>query len=199
MSLTIGFIHIPKTGGMSVFAALKQAKVERLQMRKHRHYTEYKPDEVLPPLISVVRNPFDRMYSIFEFYKKKRGQLRAIPNFRDFINNLDRNYTIGKVSGSKSTNLFDSCSTYLQDENGRIAVDHILRFERLEEDFNSVCEKYNITGCRLRKENINERKVHPKKTTIYDYGMRGIIEERYKDDIINFGYTYEQFIATPWD
>ena len=83
MEKNIIFIHIPKTAGVSISKALTDANA----LKPGYGFTHNKAIDVLKltddnsPVLCVVRNPYDRLYSIYEFYRTQQK------HFRDHILN----------------------------------------------------------------------------------------------------------------
>jgi hypothetical protein len=59
------FLHIPKTGGESLEDTLNIHKSHDTWWQRREWYTENKTRHGLS--ITIIRNPFDRMYSWFKF------------------------------------------------------------------------------------------------------------------------------------
>ena len=67
-----GFIHVPKTAGVSIHKSFRESGYELLY-HIHKPYVNLSyEDKQTPIFFSVVRNPFDRIYSFYHFFK---GQL----------------------------------------------------------------------------------------------------------------------------
>lgn len=74
-------------------------------------------------------------------------------------------------------------------EDGKLGVDFIIRYERLQEDFDRVCEIIGKPKCSLRHENRTTRK------TYRDYfdpepEARELLERHFRRDFELFGYCY---------
>jgi len=119
----VNFVHIPKTAGTSIYKTLG------IKEPGHKRLLEYTPNT-----FSVVRNPFDRLVSHFcyiktnnSYYYKKHPQCDLMKdcNFSDFVYLL---------LSSKETLLDPQCY-YICDDKDNVLVEHILRFESLNEDF----------------------------------------------------------------
>jgi len=137
------FVHIQKTGGESIRAALG---LPRYEPRKHRSARElrelYTPEEWASALkFAIVRNPWDRLVSWWSFINSRRGLyfsgypvnkfvryvLSNAATFQELIERCDAE--IHDEDGAKW--IFRNQLDYITDENGQQIVDFVGRFERL--------------------------------------------------------------------
>ena len=98
-------------------------------------------------------------------------------------NNLSvKNYHEGRWVASQTE--------WLKNTRGRVSLDFIGRFENLQEDFDSICDKIGKKKIKLLEaKKLNKR---PHYSSFYDDESMGIIERLYKDDIKRFNYEYEE-------
>ena len=110
-------------------------------------------------LFCVVRNPYDRIVS--EYYSKYGGY-RGIndkndPNtLNDWIESNLHGMQTKEYKGSHKL----PQHLYIWNKKGErvIAEDHVLRYETLNEDFDTLMEQYNLTAVKLPDgDNIHER------------------------------------------
>lgn len=147
------FVHIPKTAGTSLYDALGMSPLpythaparvlQRLYPEEYRTFRTF----------SVIRDPFDRFVSTFEFLrsgvtwpeqKAWAEQMIGTLSFRDFVLQLGRDR--GYRNRVMSYNFFFSQHYFLSDRSGRIIVDELLRFEHLAEDFAALATTLGIEG-----------------------------------------------------
>ena len=208
------FIHIVKTGGMSVRAALQpySAEPERFVMRRPRKMAGdvvnplYKVWETLllhpkasdvkrelPPELfercfkfAFVRNPWDLLVSMYHFIlREPEGEKH---NVVKALGSFD-----AFVEYAASTpEPFPKGSTKLQiemitDAGGNLLVDFVGAYEDLEEDFKEVAR---MVGIRAELPHLN-RSVHEDYRTYYNERTRAIVEEHFQPDIKRFGYSFD--------
>ena len=197
------FVHIPKTGGNSIDAALK--------VKRHKEYLKRgAPFHLSPSHITAsqirfllkqnvnntelwdscfkfafVRNPWDQRVSQFFHQRKGKGEGGAIASrrrtskgFKHFLLNYGLDITI-----RKRTQL--DYLTGAQDDE--ILVDFIGRFENFEEDFKRVCKEAGYGDVKLPHYNKTKHKHY---TDYYTDETREIVANVHKRDIETFGYKF---------
>ena len=175
------FYHIPKTAGTSMYSVFKQYGVSThvnefhwTRVRSHtaveHTWDKYKGNEYFS--FAVVRNPYDRMFSLYNFLKRRRVIKETL---EEFINKMDREPSQFK----------------LLNYNGVVPLSFVGKFENLEEDFNFIADKIKI---KERYKNL------PKLFKAVNNGnykeqinneLKAIIDEKHHDDFINFNYKKE--------
>jgi len=178
------FIHIPKTGGMSISKALKVQKF-RNRRRIHRGAT-YSGivtfgHELLPRLqrrglvpteaffFAFCRNPFERAVSLWAFNNKRNG---FDLTFKEFCRQLE---TWGWRIRTPQARWLDG-----------IEVGFLGRFENLQADFERLC---GLLGVERKKPlpHLN-RTEHARYRSIYDHESMMLVRQHYARDFERFGY-----------
>ena len=191
------FIHIPKTGGISIADKLGIPK-EKQGHKSLKGFQSYKDDYFK---FCFVRNPWDRFISCY-FYFKKYGRklgsdissgkiINKFNDFDDFVNSFN------KIRGISEPNFMDRFKSKTKEFNSSHfynqmywidkKIDFIGRFENLQSDFNIVCDKIGIENKNLSWENKSKHKHY---TEYYNDRTRKIVGKIYKKDIIYFGYKF---------
>jgi len=182
------FIHIPRTGGSSIEVSLKKG-LETLQgnntlgtfLGKHWKSSEYKaskPSEWKSFFkFTFVRNPWDRVISIYEFLKIHEGHpQRTSKEFKEWLFSIKPN-----------CNAYMPQSWYIDE-----AVDFIGRYETLQEDWAYVLSNVfpsNYQTTPLPHVNKTERHGN-----YHDLETIDFVSNYYRDDIDSFGYSLKPSI-----
>ena len=205
------FVHIAKTGGTSVRAALnplrwrdpyyvpmflcsKLSKLtgHRIGAKFPRHAKVIAAKEMLPRELfdnlfkfAFVRNPWDLQISSYHHIRRERPHLLAgINDFEQFLRwKLDpaRPYQY-HIDTS-----IELQSDYLVDLNGKIIVDFIGKYEQLQEDFDEVCRRIGITSKTLpHKRKATDRSDYRQ---YYNDDTARLVADNFRRDIENFGYS----------
>lgn len=207
------FVHIAKTGGTSVRAALaplrwrdpfyipqfiasrlSHATGHRIASKLPRHARIIAAKEMLPMeffdklfKFVFVRNPWDLQVSSWHHLRRERPHLvEHIPDFKDFIRwklDPDRPYQY-HIDTS-----IELQTDYLMDLDGTILVDFIGKYEDLLEDYEEACRRIGIKPPPLpHKRKAVDRTQYKK---YYDDKTAQLLAEYFKTDIETFGYSYD--------
>jgi hypothetical protein len=187
------FVHIPKCAGLSITKALFGCRAGG-----HSKVGKYKA--LLTPQeferffkFTFVRNPWDRLVSAYYFLDKGgiggrdmavAAHLRAeYADFRDFVRK-------GVAVGAYERILhFQSQHRFLcLRKTSAPLVDFIGRFETIDDDFRTICERLNVETT-LPKTNTGSRPTRSYRDA-YDDETRTIVARRYARDIALFGYDF---------
>ena len=173
------FYHIPKTAGQSLHNVLRKYTVgdhvnEYYVTRDMTHtavehtWDKYKGSEYFS--FAIVRNPYDRMFSLYNFLTRRKLIKETL---EQFINNMDR----------------EPSQFRLLNHNGVVPLSFVGKFENLEEDFNFIADKINIDErCTdLPKVNMDQTSNITYKEA-FNNELKDIIDKKHHDDFINFNY-----------
>jgi hypothetical protein len=202
------FVHVPKTAGSSIEYALsdysddKVTKIpgdnvdirdkhiyllticKRIGYRKCNEFFKF----------TFVRNPFDRIFSYFRFYKKI--------NTRDFIK-FGRKLSDNTIYLSAESKILDfndwiiknynnisqiDIWPYIVDEKGDVIIDFIGKYENINMDFKKICEILEINDVALPHINKSGSKADYRK--FYNSRGRKYIEKKCEKELEYFNYTY---------
>jgi hypothetical protein len=208
------FIHIQKTGGVSISNLLGRLVPTTTTGRGCRHmFARRALKQVDNPAdyfkFAFVRNPWDRLVS---WYTMIDGCRRAVaagtagpkarrnieknnlfkyvlscgPTFDEFVKNCTEKQRVGNCYYSFTFNQL----RYLTDENGEMLVDFIGRFENFTRDLSHVFDKLGLEASQLEIPHKN-RSAHSHYSEMYTPETREIVRKRFRRDIEFFGYELE--------
>ena len=207
------FVWIPKAAGSSIYKALNESRYKcRRLLNKEKNgsiespYTAFENKGVvtfghasIDALIDnaimkkdffenafkfcFVRNPWDRLVSLF-FY---RGLHEKYESFRQFCMTFkDEGIEPIGLYNSKLNSQFNDQINWIIGRNGKLLVDFIGRYERVEEDFEKIC---SILGIRKKLPHKNVTR-HLNYKEYYDPLTIEIVREKYRRDIEFLGYDF---------
>lgn len=190
------FIHVPKVAGTSIEQAIYDTD---RWLSGHCYALDYYKEnqEEFKCLFSFgfVRNPYDRLVSAFLYLKKGGGctedflfsqEVLANIDFKEFVFELQKNPKL------LSWIHFQPQYLFLCDEEKKILVNYVGKYENIQEDFSTICQKNNIEKT-LPNANTNP---HINYTFYYDEETAKIVAEIYNDDFRIFGYTKDIELET---
>lgn len=179
------FIHINKTAGTSIGRAIG------LPIKDHLMATEviarvgikmwnqaYK--------FTVVRNPWDKVVSHYEYRRKKNKTeiaKRGI-SFSDWVK-----MTYGQEKDPfyyNNPRSFQPQVEWLKDTEGRVSMDYIIRFEAINTGFEHVRRHIGLEAP-LPHLNASHRAGYQ---SYYDDETRDIVAHWFREDIETFAYTF---------
>jgi hypothetical protein len=208
------FVHIAKTGGTSVRAALaplrwrdpyywlafpcsrlSHATGHRLGVKLPRHAKAIAAHEVLPREVfaglfkfAFVRNPWDLQVSSFHHIRRERPHLlgahRGFDSFLRHKLDPDRPYQF-HIDTS-----IELQTDYLVDLHGRVIVDFIGHYERIEEDYAEVCRRIGIAPRPLphRRRAVDRERDY---RSYYNDETRELVARHFARDVEMLGYRFE--------
>ena len=189
------FVHVPKTGGRSIEAALSTKEFGGhqdpnfpygLHSPHHpiKNYFSRVEDFASMFKFSFVRNPFSRILSEYFYVRRWEGCLcKENFNFKEKYNTFKKFIRSGAIDVC-SWEYHNILQTEMADPD---YMDFIGRFENLQEDFNTICDKIGAPRKRLPHKNKTKHKHY---TEYYDDETREVVGSLYKKDIEHFGYEF---------
>ena len=171
------FIHQRKCAGISIIRAFDIIPdwPEWHFMNDGVLSPEYKsiPEEYFR--FSVIRNPWDRFISGWKYCKSTRYR-----SLHDVLTDLPR-------EGHDYRHLTRPQHKILFDENGRLIVDYLIRFESLQQDFNQVCDIIGKPRIKLAHYNRITRAHY---SVYFDKESRQIFMRHFGKDVHLFNYHF---------
>jgi len=187
----IVYIHVPKTGGKSIYigCGLKRPfEINEKALGKHStaaHYVQsnnYKPNQIL---ISSVRNPWERIASLYN-YLQAVGTCPRNMTFQQFLYN--------PPAGGHYVDVYDrnqlQVQTYANDIDGNSLIDYWIRLEHQEEDIQSINDKIGTQLTYQRHRSGWDGKGVTYKS-MYTYETYEYIKTLCEWEIDFFGYNWD--------
>lgn len=195
------FIHIPKNAGTSI----SQAEGMEFDLGGHHgpiFYQENYPEEWKSyTKFAIIRNPWDRMISIYEYAKMSESYWHSISGrlapFKDYylephpdyytIKDLDFKEVLHKIKEGSIELHHPSWGdqySWIHNEKGELLVDHVFYMDELQTD--TTFQKL-VTGVPFK--NITDKE-HNDYRDYYDDEIIEIVRDIYKKDIDIFNFEY---------
>ncbi len=207
------FVHIPKTAGTSVEAALgmhggktdvgvnpyfnQTLDREHLYGRDAQHLTAEGLKAALKEVFdsyfkfAVVRNPWDRLVSTCAWSDQKwfKGQELASSEFERIVRQL---YAASRDPKSAQALLasthFKPQFLYIVDRELRPMVDHVARYENLAEEWASIGRRLGLGAGTALPGRMKSH--HRPYQEYYTDETRAMVGELYSRDVSIFGYAF---------
>ncbi|MEA3640930.1 MAG: sulfotransferase family 2 domain-containing protein [Lamprobacter sp.] len=208
------FIHIAKTGGTSVRAALAPRRWadpwywpmflcsrfshlsgHRIATKLPRHAKAIAAQELLPRerfvalfKFAFVRNPWDLQVSSFHHIRRERPQY--LGGHQDFAAFLRWKLDPERPPQYHLDISIERQTDYLIDLRGNLIVDFIGRYEHLEQDFNEACRRIGIPPPKLpHRRQATDRANDYRR--YYDDGTAELVRQHFAADIERLGYRFD--------
>lgn len=208
------FVHIAKTGGTSVRAALQPLRWRdpwyyplflcsrlshlsghRIGTKFPRHSRIVAAKEMLPEAFfqglykfAIVRNPWDLQVSSYHHIRRERPNL--IAHIKDFDHFLQWKLDPQRTYQYHIDTSIQSQLDYLIDLRGELQVDFIGRHESLGADFAHICEEIGVKKLKLpHKRQAKDRKKDFR--SYYSDDLAQQVGDYFSRDIEALGYRFE--------
>jgi chondroitin 4-sulfotransferase 11 len=137
----------------------------------------------------VVRNPWERLVSWYELLNKAadQGHQHSKPNRYDFGQFLD-NWLGESMNVQGRTRSVQSQFAMIAGANDKVLVDHVCRFEDLQQDLSKVGERLNLTFQLSQRVNTSSFQHY---SLYYNNENKAKVEDICHQDIDYFGYRFD--------
>ncbi|MGB7655056.1 MAG: sulfotransferase family 2 domain-containing protein [Novosphingobium sp.] len=187
----VAFLHVPRTAGTSIASALYGMQINHFPLRE---MTPLMRDLRILPHFAIVRNPWDRAVSAWNFVRRGGGQdnlvqvrshhryqVPAFRTFEHFVQDWLPGCDMDLVDG-----MFRPQMYFLADADGQLSLDHLGRFE----DLSATVRWLQGHVPELQKiPHMNAVDRAPYKLH-YTPSSRDLIGHIYAQDIEKFGYDF---------
>ncbi|MCA1799035.1 MAG: sulfotransferase family protein [Xanthomonadaceae bacterium] len=207
------FVHIAKTGGTSVRAALRpyrwggwysfpawvgsmldQATGHAVPAKFRRHAKAIVAQEMLPADLwrrlfkfTVVRNPYDLQVSAWLHLQREHPRL--VDGFASFPEFIAYKFDPERAPEPLVDITMQPMSEYVVDLQGRVIIDYIAHTETLDDDFATICARIGLNPppALPRARAAQGRKPY---RAYYDDASRAAVARHYARDLEVFGYEW---------
>jgi len=202
------FIHLPKVAGNSIMRALGTNWEDHKDLaRYHQELGEQTLQDLF--CFTFVRNPWERILSEYNFQRKKSqrpdtvrlylykkdGSVRTFSEWVDYALSHPEQHCEKSWGGKVSQDIHRmSPQVNWISLNGDVRVNFAGRYERLQDDFDTVCDHLRVPRRKLGRKN---GKFHWHYSHYFDRATRDRVANYYQADIETFGYqfTKNRFVA----
>jgi len=198
------FIHVPKNAGTSVQNALLNysnyaCRFQNTQLMYYfkklvgnnyylTTFGKHIPVSDLKSIIgkkwdnyrsfAVCRNPYDRLVSRYHYFKHVDGsyenrKFKSFSSFKEHVMSLN-------------DKTWNDLQTWYISSDGKIGVDHLLRFESLEDDWKKLLKDLNMPPIELFTKNRSPRATNHME--YYDQEILDKVNQLFKYDFEMLGY-----------
>jgi hypothetical protein len=206
------FVHIPKTAGTSIeFALFKDyertpsnlwgfhrpefCNKHQLGALQHLRATQIRQEVGTGDFdryfkFAFVRNPWDRMVSLYAYLTQTdRMPRQRIRDFLGISQDISFKAFVGAISESEIHPHWEEQHKFVTDENGKLIVDFIGRYEDLHQGYAYICQRLP----RLQKNPSLPWRLYSRRGCYwpyYDDETREMVAEMYKEDRKLFRYSF---------
>lgn len=138
---------------------------------------------------TMIRNPWDRMVSLY-FYRKKKGHIPPTLEFNEYIIQLKApRYKAARSMHSRPAYHY-GLAEYILDKNDELIVDYIGRYENREESLEKISQQINCPKIgELCLQRAKPTGSHYSK--FYSAETRKLVGNVFAKDIELFGYEFD--------
>ena len=188
------FIHIPKSAGTVIRDVLKTHDQKFKVIFGHPTFSEIQAEYDVSNYykFTFTRNPWDRFVSAFFYLKKNDKDEELLNEARKKVSNYSFASFVKELRLEKNQLNHDHFLHFrpqIHFLESLDNIDFIGRFENLQEDFNTICDKTGIPRQTLPYTNETKHKHY---TEYYDDETKQFVAERYAKDIEYFNYKFEE-------
>jgi chondroitin 4-sulfotransferase 11 len=178
------FVHINKTGGSSVEAALGLPFQHRTALELHRELGERRWSSRFS--FAFVRNPWSKVASHYAYrvQTNQTGLASRTPGFTEWVRLA---YGQQDPRFYDQPKMFQPQIDWISDAHGATMVDFVGRFEQLEQDFATICVRIGRAAQlpHLKRGPATDYRL------LYDTEAAEVVDRWFRRDIERFGYSFD--------
>lgn len=187
-------ILLPKTGTTSLTEIdFIRKNIDPKKHDVHRHYDTIHDSQMDYYKVCTCRNPYSKCISLWSYWSMRFKVIgKDTFDFQNFMLNFDEIVQrVIQTFGEYEEVHFKSCYESIKfSTNGKLSfndIDNWLKFESLQEDFDTICDRIKIPRQQLPHKNKMNHKHY---TEYYDDVTKKIVTERFAEDIKYLNYKY---------
>lgn len=192
------FIHVPKTAGTSIAAALGRRKCSHGTSRDYRTLLGRSYDEMFS--FAFVRNPWDRFMSLYRYARmlKSHHHSARFPWLARYGQHPDHNLLRDASPSEAARMLVDGRLSFqwlpqhhwVCDDQGRLDVSFCGRFETFDRDMATIRARVPLSGPLPMLNRSEGRERNPAEHI--DPATKELLGTYYEKDIALFGYRFSE-------
>jgi hypothetical protein len=159
----IGFIAHPRTASSAIAHTLMQMGFE---ITSHGHHGVVEILDEDWKTFCTVRNPFDVLVSWY--YNKPR----------------EKPFDLWLPTFMEECHFFQGVRMFF----GRPLCTHVLHYETLQDDFDGLCNDFDLRPRTIEKRNVSTRREHPGFMLKYNFERARMVINRFREDFIENDY-----------
>lgn len=188
-NLKLAFVAVPKTGSTSIHYALLSATDEEFEFKSEAPELFHLCARDLQLIVgveavksyfsfAVVRNPYDRLVSLYSDFKQSRGLIEA-EDFSKFVRN--------QLEESWIDDVHFQPQSFFTSHHGELLLDRIYRFEAgLEVVLDDIGRRFSFRSYELGHSRKSDRVDW--RAYFHDQAVIDVTNRLYAEDFDTFGY-----------
>ena len=184
------YIHINRNGGKSIEKALWG--VEAAHGSSDHRTLAYWQKTLNPELyawlfkFAFVRNPWDRLVSLYERYRADQEKDKKYYNDRGFWKAVNSPFPDFARAIDTKRHPVRTQVSFIADLSGEVGLDFVGRFESYQKDWEKVCQ---TIGVHIELPHLNQSSRRDYRS-YYTQEAVDIVAEKYRVDVELFGYQH---------
>lgn len=202
--MRIKLVHIPKNAGNAVLETYSEQgvtvwghNVRDVDYKKFPEDLKWKLVRKFPIVFAkyynsfaIIRNPWDRVYSAYNYLSKGGNCDEDYQDYERYVkpfNDFNHFVKAGLKTASEKQLHFLPQLSWITDRRGKIVVDHVLMYEKLEIELSEYIKSRGLNPKKLKvvnKKNFKDYK------HFYSNESTSIVRNIYAETIERFNYDF---------